>query len=482
MSSYDVLGVSEFASDKEIEIAYQDLKRKYEPSFNTSIYAYKKYREILKAYEDIKDEQRRKMYALKDDDKEVVFKEKKWELYDFDDVNEEIVDEKIDYNKVEKYIVSDYKDIEVNVKVSYLYKLLNLRYDLHYFHNVKCKECKEFKTCPSCDGEKVVEYKEKMIWCPVCGGEGKVSFNCKICGDTGYHKEENKLSIYVENDEYEFKGLGDEYSNNLKSNLKVNFDFFDIDNIKVNGDVIEVDYYLAREETLKGVNKEYLGEFGAFKLNVGSFVDNGYKKEINFYGKKIIFTFYNESYSGEDIVKYLFINKSFKGKYIYFNDDYSSCSKEENVLYPLMVRCDEKIVIKGKGNKGKYSGLDGDLVINVEFNNDDELLYTEKIKVLETSKIFNLLGGVVDGVRHYGFKRVNALIKRGDFYYLLRGNKKEKSKLKNYFIFKLLSLALWLLIPLLVILIPYSQTMFIWLVSVFVFYFILINVLMEVEV
>ena len=60
MDSYDILNVTRESSDKEIEIAYSDLKRKYDPGFNTSIHAYKKYREICKAYEDIKDEQRRK--------------------------------------------------------------------------------------------------------------------------------------------------------------------------------------------------------------------------------------------------------------------------------------------------------------------------------------------------------------------------------------------------------------------------------------
>ena len=64
MDSYEILGVSRDASDKEIEVSYEDLKRKYDPSFNTSIRAYKKYREILKAYEDIKSESRRKMYEL----------------------------------------------------------------------------------------------------------------------------------------------------------------------------------------------------------------------------------------------------------------------------------------------------------------------------------------------------------------------------------------------------------------------------------
>ena len=81
MNSYEILNVSKEASDKEIEVAYEDLKRKYNPSLNTSIHAYKKYREILKAYESIKDEQRRKMYNLQDEQDIETASHKEYELY-----------------------------------------------------------------------------------------------------------------------------------------------------------------------------------------------------------------------------------------------------------------------------------------------------------------------------------------------------------------------------------------------------------------
>jgi len=48
MDSYDILNVTRESSDKEIEISYEDLKRKYDPNFNTSIRAYTKYREVIK--------------------------------------------------------------------------------------------------------------------------------------------------------------------------------------------------------------------------------------------------------------------------------------------------------------------------------------------------------------------------------------------------------------------------------------------------
>ena len=467
---------------KMLVVAYDDLKRKYDPSFNTSVHAYKKYREILKAYENVKDEQRRKMYDLKDNENRIEVEKKCFELYDFVKQETSFKESVVDYSKVEEYSASGYKDIEIKVPLSYLYYLLNLRCDLSYVRKVRCDNCSSFVPCDTCDGKKVVEYKEHFIYCPVCGGEGKVSVNCRACGDSGFKDQSKEISFYVDGEHKEFKGYGDEYSNSLKSDLHILFDFYDKDYVTVNENVIEVDYYLSKKETIEGVNKEYFSEFGAFKLIVPCFVEAGYIQEIEFNNKKIIFKFYNEKYDGEDVEKYLFINKSNRGKYIYFSEDYCDCSLEENSECCVMVKCDDKIVIPGKGQIGKYGGDNGDLIINTEFNNGDSLLYTDQVKVVETSKFFNLLGGREDGVFHYGLRKQNVLIKKDDFYYLLRGNSEKKRKLKDYFLFKIVSLILWFLIPSLMIIMPYNRIMFAALIATLIGYMIAINAVMEVEV
>ena len=48
----------------KLEVSYEDLKRKYDPNFNTSIRAYTKYREVLKAYEDIKNDLDKQGYKI----------------------------------------------------------------------------------------------------------------------------------------------------------------------------------------------------------------------------------------------------------------------------------------------------------------------------------------------------------------------------------------------------------------------------------
>ena len=74
-----------------------------------------------------------------------------------------------------------------------------------------------------------------------------------------------------------------DFCNGLKLyNCDINPKFYDKENIKVSEDLIEVNYYLNKEETLNGLNKEFFSEFGAFKLEVPSFVENGYKTEIIF--------------------------------------------------------------------------------------------------------------------------------------------------------------------------------------------------------
>ena len=93
-----------------------------------------------------------------------------------------------------------------------------------------------------------------------------------------------------------------------------------------------------------------------------------------------------------------------------------------------------------------------------------------------------MLGGKFEGIYHYGLKKANSLIKKKDVYYLLKGNSEEKSKLKNYFWFKVISIFIWLFIPFLMIILSYNVTMFIVVGSVILGYSILINLLMEVEV
>lgn len=482
MDSYDILNVTRDSSDKEIEIAYEDLKRKYDPSFNTSIHAYKKYREIVKAYECIKDEQRRKMYDLKENINQDIGGDKDVKLYDYNKVRESSNNVSIDYSKVESYSNVSKQDKEVEIQVSYLYKLLNLRYDLEYVRDVICKECSEFITCPSCGGEKVVECQKRIVWCPTCKGSGKVSVNCKSCGGSRSSTHKDMLSFYVDDDFKEFKGLGDEQGEYGRSNLKVRFVFYDKNNIEVSDDAIKINYYLSKKETFEGISKEYFSEIGAFKIEIPSFVANGYQKEVYFNNKKIVFTFYNEKYDGENIVRYLFINKRFKDKYIYFSEDYSFCNEEEKIDCSKMVKCESKIVVEGFGNKGLYGGVSGNLIINVIFNNDSDLLYTDKVKVVNSSRVFNLLGGRLDNIYHYGFKRENALVKKGDVYYYLSGDSKVRSKLKNYFLFKIICAFLWVLIPCLLLVIPYGNSAFIsCIISLFV-YIVLVNFLMEVEV
>ena len=482
MDSYEILGVTRDSSDKEIEIAYEDLKRKYDPDFNTSIRAYTKYREIIKAYKDIKNDASRKLYDLKDDKEIISTISKEYKLFDYNSVNEKKNEEIINYDSLEEVKELVKEDVILNKKISYLYYLLNLRVDIIYCRFVNCDKCSSFTSCPQCDGVGVVYYKENQVYCPKCHGKGKVSQGCEKCFDEGVYKKEEKYSFFVDNETMTFNDLGDEYYDGTKSNLVVNFDFYDRDNINIKDDEIHVNYYLSKDETLNGINREFYSESGVFKLEVSSFVSNGLKKEVVFNNKKIIFTFYNDSINGSDMVYYLFINKKYKGNIIYFNEDYSKCSVNKSEEYINEVELNEKIVLSSFGESGSYGGVNGDLIIKCFFNNQKDLSYISEVKELSTSKMFNLLGGKIEDVRHYGFKGSNCLIKNDDKYYLLSGDNNDKLKLKDYFVFKVLCLFLWVIIPVLALIIPYSVMMFVILFIVMGAYLLLINALMEVKV
>ena len=283
-------------------------------------------------------------------------------------------------------------------------------------------------------------------------------------------------------DKMVFNDLGDEYKNSTKSNLIINFDFYDKETIKVIDNEINIDYYLSKEETLKGLNKDYYSETGVFKLDIPSLVENGYKKEILFNNKKIIFTFYNEKIEGTNKVFYLFINEKYKNKEVYFNSDYSKCNLQKDEEYCNGLILKDEIHLKGLGNIGKYDGNNGDLIIKNVFSSKKDFEYVSDVKEIETSKMFNMLGGKINGVRHYGFKGNNCRICFNNECYLLTGKGKNKLKLKEYFLFKIISLFLWLVIPVSVMFMDYSESMFITLISIFVFYLVIVNALMEVKV
>ena len=124
MDSYEILGVTRDSSDKEIEVSYEDLKRKYDPRFNTSIRAYAKYREVLKAYQNIKNDLRRKMYDLKEDSNIEIKENKQYKLYDYSE-NKKVIKDEMNSNVIEDIDELVKEDVVVNKRVSYLYYLLN---------------------------------------------------------------------------------------------------------------------------------------------------------------------------------------------------------------------------------------------------------------------------------------------------------------------------------------------------------------------
>lgn len=481
MDSYEILNVSRDSSDKEIEISYEDLKKKYDPSFNTSIRAYKKYREILTAYEDIKNESRRKMYDLRDTASIKEDMEDEYKLFDYHSKKEDI-EESVDYASLEEIKDVEKEDIVVRKSISYLYFLLNLKVDVSYSKMVNCGECSSYVDCPLCDGVGVVFYREKQVYCPKCHGVGKVSSNCHKCNGEGQYKKEENISFYVDNDIAELKGYGNEYYDGSVSNLKIVFDFYEKDNIVVKDNEIKINYYLSKEETLKGVKKEYYGENGVFKLEVASFVENGYREEILFNDKRIVFVFYNEAIDGNNKVNYLFINNNYMNSCVYFNDDYSECRLEESEKFVNRFSLKDETFLKGFGEKGKYGGKDGDLIIKCKFTKKNELEYIKDLEIIETSKLFNMLGGKFNNISHFGLKRDNYLLNKNGRYYLLSGNSSVKRRLKDYYLFRLICLLFWFIIPCLIFFIPYSQTMFIVLLAILSVYLVLVNLLMEVRV
>ena len=161
MDYYKILNVKEDATLKEIEQSYQDLSSFYNPSNNTSKEAYRRYREINKAYLVLKENKQREMYNLIYNKKEEEVVKVNANMHSFNEFLKEFKEQE-DINKFKDIVVEDEYDsyLKINLAIPYLYYLVNSEYLVSFNKEVIANQ----------DGV-----------CPVCLGLGKVKKNDKIC-------------------------------------------------------------------------------------------------------------------------------------------------------------------------------------------------------------------------------------------------------------------------------------------------------------
>jgi molecular chaperone DnaJ len=187
MNYYDVLGVSQSASQEEIKKAYRSLARKYHPDVNKSDKnAETKFKEISEAYATLSDSDKKAHYDAVGHDAFT----RSGQGYDFNNMN---YDDLKNFNfggfsmddilgdllgggrrRGRRTASSDGQDIRYSLKVSFADIVRGSTYEF---------DLKRTKSCPKCKGEG-----GERIPCPVCKGTGYTAGGifgtepCKNCG------------------------------------------------------------------------------------------------------------------------------------------------------------------------------------------------------------------------------------------------------------------------------------------------------------
>lgn len=204
---YDVLGVSKDASAPDIKKAYYVLAKKFHPDTNKDdADAEKKFQEVNRAYE-----------VLKDDDKREIYDQLGPEAYErhasggdpagqgfpqgnpFGDIFTDIFDN----------AYRGGQDVKVSVELSFMEAVQGCRKTVTYEADTFCGTCNGSgvppgtvpKTCKTCKGSGVI-FMQKGIFtvectCSICSGSGKIVKNfCKTC--KGHQVVKGKMSVKLD--------------------------------------------------------------------------------------------------------------------------------------------------------------------------------------------------------------------------------------------------------------------------------------------
>ena len=238
---YDILGVSNTASDDEIKKAYRKLSLKYHPdrqggkSDSEKKEAEEKFKEIGAAYAILSDKQKRQRYDTYGTVDEDMMAGTGFDMSDlFKHMMDGFMGGSFDTffgnrNKFRQEYPAEAKSIQVNIQLSIEQIFTGYSHEIEYDADYRCKECNGsggtgVETCPHCHGTGMITRTQQSGFgiiqhqspCPYCNRTGKTIKNkCSKCNGTGIVRGKKKCKIEfrpgVGNGEYKvYKGYGNE--------------------------------------------------------------------------------------------------------------------------------------------------------------------------------------------------------------------------------------------------------------------------------
>ena len=451
MDYYKILGVKEDASLAQIEQAYKDLSSFYNPENNVSKLAYKRYREIEKAYKVLKEEKQRELYSLS-------IKNGFEKIRVSDDSNKIDIKE-FENIEVSKKAINEYSDVllddvysgylHLSYNVPYLYYLVGSSYKVNFYRE---KIVSSSGVCSHCLGLGKLKKDEKIVSCVYCQGSGK---------EVTTSKELVEIDVVVDD-----RVILEDYK------VVIEFEFNDKENYIVTGNQIEYKKDVSEKEFYNGF--ELLLKRNDQELKIVKNTFSVLNETYVFLDKVNSVEYVLNKYKGKDLEGYLVSS----AKVVYMNPkDYTFSESSSNIYTYRLDLNDTLLKVPNLGGKG-FNDVNGDLVINViklENNSCFKILFDRKIKKVSAS-LFKFKG---EYNGHY-FDNKNSFSYDNEFIYV--PSLAYRLKIKHFTLFKIIFSLLLPLLPIVLWLIfGFGYTFFIASFICEILVAVCINLLMEVK-
>lgn len=224
---YKILGVDKSASQDDITHAYRELAKKWHPDVNHSPDATKMFEKITKAYEVLKDPQKRAAYdqfgsAGVDQNGQAGFNPNGFSGFGggadfggFDDIFSQFFGGgRRRSSRSQSSGPTRGDDKFIRMKVSFMDAVNGRTVEMPYSYDAPCQTCggkgavnpSDVQVCPTCGGAGQVVQSQRTVFgtfqtqtvCPDCGGKGTRIVNpCPNCNGSGYKRVNTTLTIPV---------------------------------------------------------------------------------------------------------------------------------------------------------------------------------------------------------------------------------------------------------------------------------------------
>jgi molecular chaperone DnaJ len=209
---YELLGVSENASQDEIKKAYRKKAKKYHPDSNSETADEEKFKKINKAYDVLSDEDKRKKYDQfgKQGVEGHAGRGQRRAASNFQDIFEQIFGGG-GFGSRERKSRGENLKMHTTISLEEAYNGVEKTFEVE--RKVKCSECsgtgaenENTSTCSRCNGRGRVEQIQRtplgrarsVTECPECDGRGEIpEEKCSDCSGKGLVEEKSKITVDI---------------------------------------------------------------------------------------------------------------------------------------------------------------------------------------------------------------------------------------------------------------------------------------------